>query len=635
MVTRKQTISTTFIDTVCDRLVRNEPVRRRLPLWGRLHIDQKLPFLCVYRRPKEREDVGTAKLIQGESSYLMASGHRQIQKGLRSLVHGIAETLIDSFGAFMVLEIWSASEPVDAEALHSELRRPIFRVHTSKVPVSPSTVEVLKNALQKIRLGKKRSEVHVLPGGKVSPSGFGDLLSSQTGTLPGCVVIGLEVEPVYRDSENGQLYPLVIPRLHRQLARAFKKTFYEFSRSHTTLSPSHFLSLGRRTMVKAAWEVDRQLAEVSNAFDFLLYITPTNADSAWAAFKKKGCESVPAFAYSPLPVDPTLLKRQLYAIPIERIEGPVIAQLFREKQQELDRQISMLNDRGSRHFLWGSLQLYGGDDEATLETARDILGRIPPHSRDGSRGGYCNAEAFAQRAEDEIAYYRSIYPEVSSGVEVRGDVSGLLVSRNELLIGKSIKIPVARVEALIQHEVGTHLLTYINGRSQPFKQLYSGLAGYEELQEGLAVLAEYFAGGLNRSRLRLLAGRVVAVRCLIDGASFIETFRELNRKFGFEQHTAFMVTMRVFRSGGLAKDAIYLKGLLNLIQLLKEGQKLETLFVGKIGSAHIPIVEELQWRNVLHRPPLRPHYMADSSFSKKLDTLINTDSILEIVERKK
>ena len=64
------------------------------------------------------------------------------------------------------------------------------------------------------------------------------------------------------------------------------------------------------------------------------------------------------------------------------------------------------------------------------------------------------------------------------------------------------------------------------------------------------MLAEYFAGGLNRSRLRLLAGRVVAVRCLIDGASFIETFRELNRKFGFEQHTAFMVTMRVFRSGG-------------------------------------------------------------------------------------
>ncbi|NIQ16470.1 MAG: DUF1704 domain-containing protein, partial [Candidatus Dadabacteria bacterium] len=68
-----------------------------------------------------------------------------------------------------------------------------------------------------------------------------------------------------------------------------------------------------------------------------------------------------------------------------------------------------------------------------------------------------------------------------------------------------------RVEALLQHEIGTHALTYFNGLSQPFKQLCIGLSGYEELQEGLAVLAEYLVGGLSKPRLRLLAGRVVAV----------------------------------------------------------------------------------------------------------------------------
>ena len=210
-----------------------------------------------------------------------------------------------------------------------------------------------------------------------------------------------------------------------------------------------------------------------------------------------------------------------------------------------------------------------------------------------------------------------------------------MVSRNKLLIGKKIKIPGARVEALIQHEIGTHLLTYLNGKSQPLKQLYSGLAGYEELHEGLAVLAEYFAGGLSRPRLRLLAARVIAVRCLIDGASFVETFRELNHTFGFERRTAFMATMRVFRSGGLTKDAIYLKGFLNLIQLLKKGEKLETLFMGKIAAAHIPIVQELRWRNVLQLPPLLPRYMGNSNFSEKLETLINSSSILEVIERKK
>jgi len=43
---------------------------------------------------------------------------------------------------------------------------------------------------------------------------------------------------------------------------------------------------------------------------------------------------------------------------------------------------------------------------------------------------------------------------------------------------------------------------------------------FEALQEGLAVVAEYLVGGLNRSRMRLLAGRVRAVASLVAGADF-------------------------------------------------------------------------------------------------------------------
>ena len=88
-----------------------------------------------------------------------------------------------------------------------------------------------------------------------------------------------------------------------------------------------------------------------------------------------------------------------------------------------------------------------------------------------------------------------------------------MVSRGNLNIGKRVKIPESRVEALIQHEVGTHVLTYINGMDQPFQQLYCGLAGSDELQEGLAVLSEYLVGGLSAPRFRILAGRVMAAKC--------------------------------------------------------------------------------------------------------------------------
>ena len=63
----------------------------------------------------------------------------------------------------------------------------------------------------------------------------------------------------------------------------------------------------------------------------------------------------------------------------------------------------------------------------------------------------------------------------------------------------------------IHHEVGTHLVTQVNGMAQPVKVLGTGLAGYDETQEGLAVLAEIACGGLTSFRLRQLAGRVLTV----------------------------------------------------------------------------------------------------------------------------
>ena len=51
--------------------------------------------------------------------------------------------------------------------------------------------------------------------------------------------------------------------------------------------------------------------------------------------------------------------------------------------------------------------------------------------------------------------------------------------------------------ALLQHEIGTHVVTHVNGSRQPLRLLGAGLAGYDETQEGLAVFAEYLVGGLT------------------------------------------------------------------------------------------------------------------------------------------
>jgi uncharacterized protein (TIGR02421 family) len=196
-----------------------------------------------------------------------------------------------------------------------------------------------------------------------------------------------------------------------------------------------------------------------------------------------------------------------------------------------------------------------------------------------------------------------------------------MVSKNRLLVWQGLRIPRRRVDALLQHEVGTHLLTYFNGRAQRLRLLYVGLAGYEAFQEGLAVVAEYLVGALDRCRLRTLAGRVLACRTLVEGASLEETFDDLTRRHGFAARPAFTMAARVHRGGGLTKDAIYLRGLREALYQLSTCEDPRVLFAGKIAAWHVPIIEELRRRGVLEPIPLLPRYLERPDVQKRLARL--------------
>lgn len=626
-------ISVDLIDKIRTLLSQGKRVRYTLPQDGRLHIDRPLPFLCVYRRPAVGPDPGTDQLVTGEAAHLIAWGDLQYKSILSTLVKTITATLAEQFNAFLIIEVWTASAEPASNAKLVGLR-PGFKIITSHVRPPTSTIEALAKALRRVKIQREVATVEIIDRKKRSPTAMPMLVSSVDARKLNCYVLGLEIAPIYQNSKSNDIYPMVLRTLHRGLARAFRRAFFDFSQTQTTYRPPNYLALGRRALVKSVWNVDKQLAEISNAFEFLLQVTPVNPELAWRQFKRQRFEQPPIFYYRPLPVDPALLKRKLFRVSIERVEDPTLAYLFREKRHELDRQLTMLSDRGSRRFLYGSLQLFGGVSDELERLAIDILKHISPRSHESSGRHYLNAAAFAERATQEIDYYRQFYPYLSAKVQVRDDIAGLMVSRGNLLISQQSRIPASRVEALIQHEVGTHLLTYFNGRAQPFQQLYTGLAGYEELQEGIAVLAEYLVGGLSRPRLRLLAGRVIAAKRLIEGATFVDTFRELYRTYGFAQRTAFTVTMRIYRGGGLTKDAIYLRGLVEVLQYIKGGGQLDPLFVGKIAADHIPIIKELQWRQVLRPTPLYPRYMNSVEAAARLEELRNGTSILDLIERK-
>lgn len=624
-----------FINNIIERLDENKRVRRNLPEWGRIHVDRQLPFLCVYRRPTRRQDEGTERLIMGQPAYLTASGQKSLAPGLSQLVQSTARTMSRAFGNFLIIEIWSGLENSSDAEVNPVLPQPAFNIIVSKQNEIMDTVEVLENELSKIKIYQKRADVKITSTAKTAaPSRLPALIPQDIATELGCATIGIVVRPIYRQLETGENLPLVHQRMIREFSLALQRTFFTFVRNQTKYRPPHYQMLGRNAMVKSVWSIDKQLAEISNSFDFLLQVTPINTTPAWRKFKRQRFEKRPIFQYRPHLVDPALLKRKLWNIKIERIEDPTIQHLFREKRKELDIQISMLGNINSPQFFYGSMELYGKLNRELVSTAKEILKKVSPHSRESNGQKSLNAQEFAQVAREHIAYYRDLSPDFKAKVHVQSNITGLLVSHGNLLIGDQIKIPESRVEALLSHEIGTHVLTYFNGQAQPFKLLFSGLAGYEELQEGLAVLAEYLVGGLSKPRLRLLAARVVAADSLIDGATFIDTFRLLTDTYRFKQRTAFNIVVRIYRAGGLTKDAVYLRGLIQLLKHLQNDSLNDLLFSGKFAIDHIPIIQELQRRNVLEAPMLLPRFLTAPQTELRLEQIGRGLSVIDLIERK-
>jgi uncharacterized protein (TIGR02421 family) len=373
--------------------------------------------------------------------------------------------------------------------------------------------------------------------------------------------------------------------------------------------------------------VDHRLALLSQSFRFLLEVTPVDADDLREDFLE-GREPDPGFTYRELDTDPDVVRAELDAIDVGEVEDPVLGQLLRAKHREMELQLDMLEARDTDDFLPLSVELYGGVSPSLRTQAEALLASI---TRTEPADEALDAEDFLALAEDEIAHYRAEDPDLDMHAEIRADVNGVMVSGDTLLIGPETKVQRARAQALLHHEVGTHLVTQANGSHQPIKVLGVGLAGYDETQEGLAVLAEIACGGLTAFRLRQLASRVVTVHRMIGGASFAEAHEALVAD-GFPDGSAWTTVMRVYRSGGMTKDAIYLRGLVELLEHLGADGSLDQLWLGKFSLRDLPLIGDLEDRGLLRPPRVLPRYLHEPATHANLARAAGTEDLGTLLE---
>ncbi|HET6498270.1 MAG TPA: tyrosine/phenylalanine carboxypeptidase domain-containing protein [Coriobacteriia bacterium] len=614
-----------LLDTVLSRVDAGLPVRRAMPVWGRLHIDRPLPFLMVYRRPVDRPDAGTERCVTGTASYLQVTGAPEQRTEVARLIESVSARMSAVFGAFLVVEVWAV--PFGPHGVSEAC--PGFRVIAPADGTLDPTAAELARALGEQRVMRRAPHVETVSSGRVAAAGMRPLLSGAALERCGASLVGLEIEPVYR-SEGGTVFPGVHRQVQRAVTTSLDRASYRFSRTRTAVRFAHYHQLSRRSVVRAVFEIDRRLAAIGDAFDVLLQVTPVDAEAAFSAFRRSRYQRMPAFHYRPLPMDPGHLKHQLWAVRTERVEDPTLMYLLREKQVELDRQLTLLADIDSPAFRLGSMLLYRAPDADLVALAERILAA---HPRARERGELLlSADEFRALAAAEIAEYRTKAPDFGAPPQVRKDIyTGMLVSKGRLYIGETARIAHSRADSLIQHEIGTHVLTHHNGSLQPLRLLAVGLPGYEAQQEGLAVLAEYLSGGLDPGRLRILAARVLAVDALVAGAEFVDVFR-LVRARGFSQRASYTVAARVFRGGGFTKDAMYLHGLVGILRYVREGGEFERLFVGKFSTAHAPVIDELLMRGIISPAAVQPRYLDRGEVRRRLERLRADVTVTDLVE---
>lgn len=624
-----------------EELERNLLVDRALMPWGRLRVEGLLPFLCVYRRPVGVWDHGTAELLTTQPSYLLAPGDDRSSAAVVELVETLAGAMARACGELLLLEVWSRGhhrEGVgEGERTVPRSIRPTFRLHVPAVEAAVPPAKELGRSLGRLCAGGQRALaqfVRLEEGRAPAPPSMVSLAPAAPDEDCPVLSLGLEVAPIFRETETGELFPFLLDELRRELSPALTKSVEAFARCSPRIDPAPFPSLARTTLESAVTEVDRRLSELAGRYDLLLEVTPVDTREQWEAFRKADCAQEPDFHYRALRFHPATLKRELFSLPVGDVDEPLLARLFREKQEEVDRHLTMLMDRGTRNFFFTSLQLYGEVRPALLELAETILDRIHPPEPGPSPTPVLDDREIVAAAQPHLDAYREGCPAFPGRADLRADIPpGLLVSRGRLLVGRGTRIAEPRVAPLMHHEVGTHMVTHYNGAEQPLQLLRVGLAGYEPLQEALAVLAEYLAGGLTAGRLRTLAARVVAVRALIDGADFVEAHRMLREEHGYSAGRAFTIAMRVYRGGGLTKDMVYLQGLAQLSAALRDGLQLDSVFLGKISLHRVADVADLRRRSILRSARVRPAYLDLERAAGYLERLREGLSLVDLLQR--
>ena len=443
--------------------------------------------------------------------------------------------------------------------------------------------------------------------------GRGYNLEVITKNFPNALVLATEIKKVYCDETSGIAFPEIITQLKQSFKQAIVNNAQFFCEQNTKWKSSITAHLLDKQEDKKLTSIDKKLHKTLKGFELLAYVNPINTSQEYRRFEKNNFNEIPEFKYSPIKIDPFELKRELSSLNTSLISDVSIRHMYESVIGCYHDKIDLLSSLNSEKFLFNSLRYFGRPSKKDLENATYLL-HLPSVPSEPNKAPALSADKAIDLFRTALADY-GIKFKIEKNKKVISQAM-VLSSKKTIYVRPDAKFTLKEINALIEHEIGVHVVTTQNSLQQRLKIFNLGLPVNTETQEGLAILAEYLSGNITLKRLRKLAMRVIVTDMMCSGANFIECFDYLTLSQKVNKKDAFTIATRIFRGGGFTKDHLYLSGFTKILKLWHSNQNIEPLLVGKTSLEFLDTIQEMISREMVSAPIYLPNSYRNPSIQE-------------------
>ncbi len=543
------------------------------------------PEECIHQIAWEKK-VWKTKLSSKEIQQSKKK-HSNFYKVVKALI----QKLNEQFGASIIYDIHSYNTS------RWERDIPLFNIGTENIDQHryEKFIHHWQNELQAIQLPEIQTQANI----NDVFFGRGYCLQFITENCPNTLVLATEIKKVYCNENSGEEFPEIITRLKQSFKEAILNNALYFSTEVTNWNPVKSAHLLDKKEDKELKKIDTKLFRLLKGFELLAYVNPINIDVVKRSFIRSKFTKLPSFKYAPIRIDPYKLKQELSALPTYQISDVSIRNLYEDVISSYFDKIDLLASLNTKKFQYNSLRYFGRPSRKDILNANYIL-HLPPILSEPKRVPNIDSTEAMSLFKDGLKNY-TIDCKIELSNRVISQVM-VLNSKNTILIRPDAKFSLKEANALIEHEIGVHMVTTQNSKNQDLKIFNIGLPVNTLTQEGIAILAEYLSGNLTLARLKKLAMRVIIADMMCNGANFIECFNYLTQHLLLNTNEAFTIVTRVFRGGGFTKDYLYLSGFIQALKHWKSGKSMLPLLVGKASLKYYDTIEEMIDRDMIKSP---------------------------------